>query len=135
MAKATLRTFSNVKSSAITPRQPSVPKRIVFTGNSICERATRAKRRELEQFLQAMLLEPFHHAPHILCAFPGTDQKRIGSFHHNQIRDSYSGDELRGAPDEISACIESEHAAGGNVRSGAFGHEFVNSSPGTDIAP
>src|ERR1700720_4404592 len=31
MAHATLRTFANVKSSAITPRHPSVPNLIVFT--------------------------------------------------------------------------------------------------------
>src|SRR5690349_18760464 len=31
IAHATLRTFANVKSSAITPRHPSVPNLIVFT--------------------------------------------------------------------------------------------------------
>src|SRR5690348_11542221 len=82
-----------------------------------------------------MLFEPFHYASYVLRAFAGTDEKCVGGFHDNQIRNSYSGDELRRTPDEISRGIESKHASAGNILSSAFGQEFVNSSPGTDIAP
>src|ERR1700730_8220268 len=90
---------------------------------------------ELEQFLAAMLPEPFHHAPDVLSAFAGTDEQRVGGLHDNQIGNSYRGNELRRTGDEVSRCIEGEHAAGGNVRAGTFCQEFVQSGPGTDVAP
>src|ERR1700719_3302264 len=90
---------------------------------------------ELEQFLQAMLLEPFHHAPDVLSAFAGTDQQRVGGFHDDEIGNSYRGNELRRTGDEVSRSVEGEHTASGNIGSGAFGQEFVDSGPGTEVAP
>src|SRR5689334_18756999 len=105
----------------MTPRQPSVPKRMVFTGTVYAKGRRARSRGVLQQLLQAMLVEPFHHAAHFLRAFPGADQQCVLCFHYNQIGNAYRGDKFRGTPDEISRGIESEHTAGGNVSSGAPG--------------
>ena len=62
--------------------------------NSICEAMALAKRSELEQFLQTMAFQPLHHAAYVLCAFARADQKRVGRFHDDQVRDSHGGDEF-----------------------------------------
>src|SRR6202007_660455 len=90
---------------------------------------------ELEQFLQTLLLEPFHHASYILGAFARTDEQGVGSFHNNEIGNPDCRDEFGGTRDEISAGIEGQDAAGGDVRARTFGQEFVNSGPGADVAP
>ena len=62
--------------------------------NSICEAMALAKGSELEQFLQTMAFQPFHHAAYVLGAFARADQKRVGRFHDDQVRDSHGGDEF-----------------------------------------
>ena len=84
---------------------------------------------ELQQFLQPMLLEPFYDAAHILRAIAGTDQERIRSLNHNEIGNSYRGDEFGGAPDEVSGRIESDDTACRNIRAGAAGKQFVDGGP------
>ena len=69
MACATLRTFSYVKSSAITPRQPSVPNLISAAAFSDLSRFDNpAPVSALQQLLRLLFLEPFHDFADVLRA-------------------------------------------------------------------
>ena len=101
----------------MTPRQPSVPKRIVVHGRKQYMRSgwRLAKGSELEQFLQTMRFQPLHHAADVLGAVARADQQSVGRFHDDQIANAHGGDEFCGTPEEIARGVEREEAAGGDV--------------------
>src|ERR1700691_3440066 len=109
MAYATRRTFASVKSSAITPRQPSVPNRISLTREKVYamagatrrRRATRAsddqensqpgsaRRVGLKQFAAFALFEPFHDLADVLRTLSRADQQRVPCFDDDEVANSY----------------------------------------------
>src|SRR5438132_12952440 len=103
MACATMRAFAKVKSSAITPRQPSVPNLTedMCAGKSIREAIDSKNSRIglLEQLLPALRFEPVHALSYILGAAPGAGQQRIRGFNHHQITAADGRQELRRAPE------------------------------------
>src|SRR5438046_10266131 len=86
MACATVRAFAKVKSSAMTPRQPSVPNLIedMGAGKSIrdAKHSQNSRIGLLEEVFPALRFEPFHDFSHILGTVAWTNQQRIGSAHH-----------------------------------------------------
>src|SRR5580658_3886715 len=90
MALATMRALAKVKSSAMMPRQPSVPNLIAVMSGG--EKYTRsgigAKQPDwpaLEKILAPPLFEPFHYVAHLLGAVTGTDKESVGGFDNDEI--------------------------------------------------
>src|ERR1700687_1190902 len=93
IAPATRRTLSNVKSSAMSPRQPSVPNLISCAMNdsrhwpvtschySYCSLIT--GHFLLHQLMHLLLVQILHDLAHILSLLSGRNQQRIGRLHHN----------------------------------------------------
>ena len=98
MACATVRAFAKVKSSAMTPRQPSVPNLIedMSAGKSIrdAKHSQNSRIGLLEEVFPALRFEPFHDFSHILGTVAWTNQQRIGSLNHDKITDADRGHEF-----------------------------------------
>src|SRR5215472_14526632 len=84
MAPATRRTLSKVKSSAITPRHPSVPNLI-----SVIPVLYR-----LGQLCPLLLVEMFHNFSDILGAIECSNQQCVIGLNHDQVVDANDGNEL-----------------------------------------
>src|ERR1700730_11576631 len=110
MLCATIRAFANVKSSAITPRQPSVPNliEVMFTAKSIRERDCSPNSRIglLEEVLPTLLCEPFHDFADVLRAVARADQQRIRSIHDDQVVHANQRRDFSRARDEIAARVQ-----------------------------
>src|ERR1700732_4721603 len=162
MACATMRAFAKVKSSAITPRQPSVPKRmevieVKYTrrdpaGNrpdetkkqipryaredqepAHCWGATRRSR--LQQIFALLFFEFFNNFADILGAFPGADQQGVRSVDDYEVTNADGRDVFRRAPQKVSLGVDDLTGTSENIFPRFFSQELVHSSPGTDIAP
>src|ERR1700681_4827368 len=124
MACATIRAFANVKSSAMMPRQPSVPKRIEL----ICIEYTRyditAHRPDglsLQQILALLVFEPSHDSAHILGALAGADQQGVGNLYHDEITKADGRDEFRRGVQKLSLGVEGIPGASQDIFAGLFG--------------
>src|SRR6266849_2582869 len=109
IACATVRAFAKVKSSAMTPRQPSVPNRIeVIAGEyTRCELFAKSRIGLLEEVFPALLLEPLHEFGHVLGTVAGANEQRIGRLDDDEITYADGGDELFGAVKEVAGGVES----------------------------
>src|SRR5712692_3998533 len=110
MAYATLRTFSNVKSSAITPRHPSVP-----NFNSVISAATLNPFRLSDQRPLSVLVQPFHNLADVLRAVPRANQQGVARFDNDDVFHSDRRYKLIRTPEEISIGIERRERPGGYV--------------------
>src|SRR3954469_671596 len=72
-ARETRRTFSNVKSSAMTPRQPSVPNLISCAIG------------RLNQFLHLLVVEVLHDLADVLRVLAGGDEQGIVGVYNHQV--------------------------------------------------
>src|SRR6266478_1942257 len=110
MLCATIRAFANVKSSAITARQPSVPNLIavMIIAKSIRERDYSPNSRIglLEEVLPALLFKPFHDLADVLRAVARADEQRIGCIHDDQVVHPDQRGEFSRARDQIAAGVE-----------------------------
>src|SRR6266849_2939557 len=130
MAYATLRTLSNVKSSAITPRHPSVP-----NFNPVISAATLNPPRLSDQRPLSVLVQPFHDLADVLRAVPRANQQRVKRFDNDDVFHSDRCGEFPGAPEEISFGIESLERSGGDVLALLSRQQFVHRRPRSDVAP
>src|SRR5216684_843249 len=130
MAYATLRTFPNVKSSAITPRHPSVP-----NFNSVISAATLNPFRLSDQRPLSVLVQPFHNLADVLRAVPRANQQRVARFDNDDVFHSDRRDEFPGAPEEIPIGVESLERPGGYVLALVSRQQFVHRRPRSDVAP
>src|SRR2546430_14638893 len=100
MAAATRRTFSKVKSSAIMPRQPSVPNLIsvgmrIQQDNNNCGIAevqncgVDGACRRSNQVFALFLVQVLHHLADVLRALQCGDEQRVVGFHYHQVLHSY----------------------------------------------
>src|SRR5256885_14932467 len=139
MACATMRAFAKVKSSAITPRQPSVPNLIedMCAGKSIREAINSKNSRIglLEKFLPALRFEPFHDFSYILGAVARADKQRIWCLNHHQITDADRGNEFGRAPEKIAFRIKRVALSGKDILAAFLCQQFINGCPGANIAP
>src|ERR1700726_3695154 len=159
MACATMRAFAKVKSSAITPRQPSVPKRMEVIEVKYTRRDTVGNRPDetkkqilaalgndqkpadccgasrLQQIFALLLFELFNNFADILGAFPGADQQGVRSLDDHEVANANGRDVFRRAPQKVSLGVDGLTGTSENIVPHSFGQEFVHSSPGTDIAP
>src|ERR1700722_14993008 len=108
MACAAMRTFAKVKSSAITPRQPSVPNRMAISGELDLE--------GLDKAAQSVLLKPFYDFPDVLRTVARTQQQGVFGFDQNQVAHSDRGDEFVPAPEIVPLGIQRERRSAGNIR-------------------
>src|SRR5260221_1696500 len=101
---ATTRAFAKVKSSAMMPRQPSVPNLMesIYVDAKYTRREHFANSRIglLKEIFPALLFEPFHDFADVLGAVARADEQRIGSFHDNEVTHANGGHEFRRAPQE-----------------------------------
>src|SRR5450755_3661310 len=106
MAPATRRTLSKVKSSAIRPRQPSVPNLIWGIGRSlvvrrsrlvvryslfvvgICESRTTNSERRLHQFLQLLFIQMLYYLANVLRLIERSNQQSVFGFDNHQVADA-----------------------------------------------
>src|ERR1700674_1245155 len=98
MACATMRALANVKSSAMMPRQPSVPKRIELIWIEYTRYDISAHGPDwlsLEQILALLIFEPFHDSADVLGALAGTNQQGVGRLYHDEIANADCRDEFR----------------------------------------
>src|SRR5260221_13891398 len=117
MACATVRALANVKSSAMMPRQPSVPnfievienqyKRSGGKGNSrIGSLASRAmfgsSERALQEIFAFLFFEVFDDLRDVLGTVAGADEGRVGSFNDDDMVDAEQCGEFAGNPDEVA---------------------------------
>src|SRR6266852_2203790 len=130
MAYATLRTFSNVKSSAITPRHPSVP-----NFNSVISAATLNPFRLSDQRPLSVLVQPFHNLADVLRAVPRANQQGVARFDNDDVFHSDRRYKLIGTPEEISFGIERSERPGGYVLALVSRQQFVHRRPRSDVAP
>src|SRR5438477_12983606 len=134
-----MRAFAKVKSSAITPRQPSVPNLIedMCAGKSIREAINSKNSRIglLEKFLPALRFEPFHDFSYILGAVARADKQRIWCLNHHQITDADRGNEFGRAPEKIAFRIKRVALSGKDVLAALLCQQFINGCPGANIAP
>src|SRR6266851_9218689 len=89
MACATTRAFAKVKSSAMMPRQPSVPNLIpvirCWGKYTRSNRSANGRIGLLEEVFPALLFEPFHDLADVLGAVSRADEQSIGRFDDNEI--------------------------------------------------
>src|SRR6267154_787683 len=99
MPWATIRAFANVKSSAMTARQPSVPNLIegILSEYTRCELFANSRIGLLEEAFLSLFFQPFHDFAHILRAVAGADQQRIGRLDNDEILNPYRRHEFRRA--------------------------------------
>src|SRR5229473_3261327 len=130
MAYATLLTFSNVKSSAITPRHPSVP-----NFNSVISAATLNPRRLSDQRPLSVFVQPFHNLADVLRAVPRANQQGVARFDDDDILHADRRYKLIRTPEEISIGIERSERPGGDVLALVSRQQFVHRRPRSDVAP
>src|SRR5882672_11351240 len=136
IAPATRRTLSNVKSSAMRPRQPSVPNLIGVTrpGSLAMEFVKRS-----DQFVQLLLVEVLHYLADVLRLITRGDEQSVVGFHHDQVVHSNHGDKLSRSVDVITGSVQREDALARNqvaVPRSAFGVVvLMECGPGAEIVP
>src|SRR6266849_10206381 len=137
IACATVRAFAKVKSSAMTPRQPSVPNRIeVIAGEyTRCELFAKSRIGLLEEVFPALLLEPLHEFGDVLGAVARADEQRVGSLDDDQVAHANRGHEFRRAPQIIAFRIERVTLPGENILAVFLCQQLIDGSPGADVAP
>src|SRR5882762_8982600 len=122
MACATMRAFAKVKSSAMTPRQPSVPNLIedMCAGKSIREAIYSQNSRIglLQEVFPALRFEPFHDFANVLGAVARADEQRVRRLNHDKITDADGGHEFRRTPQKIPFRIERVTLPGKDVLAG-----------------
>ena len=126
IAYETSRTFSNVKSSAMMPRQPSVPKMIRLMASSMSDTSV-GVRAACGKFL--------HHSPDVLRALPRADQQGVRRIDDDQIANPDDSDELIWAPEEIARRVQRKDASRRDVFAGRRREQFVDGCPRADVAP
>src|SRR5690348_12077853 len=106
MAAATRRTFSKVKSSAIMPRQPSVPNligsiHIPQVNKSVASVSS-------EQLGQLLVAEVFYDLAHVLRMLARGYQNGVFRLDYNHIAHAYGSDEFFGRVHIIAFGIQDE---------------------------
>src|SRR6202034_4605644 len=124
---APLGTFAYVKSSAITPRQPSVPNLMAIS--------EALELWGLDKAIQPLVLEPFHDFAHVLRTLARTKQQRVLGFHEKQIVHADGGDEFLWTPEKVALRVERKGRARRHIRAWFCGEQLVNCGPRTDVAP
>src|SRR6267143_6435063 len=141
MACATMRAFANVKSSAITPRQPSVPNLIAVIsrrGNyTRSDSFPNSRIGLLEEIPPALFFKPFHDFADVLGAITWADEQRVECIHDDQVVHTDYSSIFSGAGDQIAPGIErvawSEEDV--TVRGVLVEEQPMHRSPRADIAP
>src|ERR1700686_2280217 len=111
MACATIRALANVKSSAMMPRQPSVPKAIGLIWIEDTRYDISAHRPDwlsLQQILALLIFESFHDSADVLGALAGADQQGVGRLNHDEVANSDCRDEFRRGVQKIPFSVEGE---------------------------
>src|SRR5258705_2554398 len=107
---ATTRAFAKVKSSAMMPRQPSVPNLMesIYVDAKYTRREHFANSRIglLQEVFPPPLFEPFHDFSDVLGAFALANEQRIGRIHNDQVVHTDQGGNFSRARDEIAARVE-----------------------------
>src|SRR6266403_5574674 len=138
---ATTRAFAKVKSSAMMPRQPSVPNLMesiyVDAKYTRGEQFANSRIGLLQEVFPPLLFEPFHDFANVLGAFARANEQRVGRIHDDQVVHTDQGGNFSRARDEIAAGVEGvarsgEHVA---VRGVLAEEQSVHRGPGADIAP
>src|ERR1700722_16764834 len=74
------------------------------------------KWRVLQQAGELLLFEPFDDLADVLRALARAEQEGVVCFQQNKVLPSYRGEKFPGCPEIISAGVQGERRAGGNVR-------------------
>src|SRR5260370_13329396 len=125
-----MRTFSTVKSSAITPRHPSVP-----NFNSVISAATLNPPHLSDQRPLSVFVQPFHNLADVLRAVPRANQQGVARFDDDYILHPDCRHKLIGTPEEISFGIESCERSAGYVLALFSRQQFIYRRPRSDVAP
>src|SRR5260370_39013483 len=125
-----MRTFSTVKSSAITPRHPSVP-----NFNSVISAATLNPPRLSDQRPLSVLVQPFHNLADVLRAVPRANQQGVARFDDDDILHPDRRHKLIGTPEEISFGIEPRERPDGDVLALVSRQQFVHRRPRSYVVP
>src|SRR5437016_937616 len=137
MPWATTRAFVKVKSSAITPRQPSVPNRIeVIAGEyTRCELFANSRIGLLEEIFPSSVFQPFHDFSDLLRAAARADEQRIGRLDDDEVAHTNRRHEFRRAPQKIAFRVERVTLPGKDILDAFLCQQLVDGSPGANIAP
>src|SRR6202453_4681684 len=92
MAAVTRRTLSKVKSSAIRPRQPSVPNLIWLM--AVCRCST--------QLVQFLFVQMLHYFSNILRLVERCDEQSIFGFDNYQVANTHQGDKFARSEEHTS---------------------------------
>src|SRR5579859_215119 len=140
--RATMRAFANVKSSAITPRQPSVPNLIavikqgkVYAKRYIRQTAGLACLRRLKKRLAAILFQPFHDFSDVLGAVARHDEQGVRSFDHDEVAHADGRDKFLRAVKKIARAVYGVTMPSENIFAGLLAEQLVNRGPRADVAP
>src|ERR1700689_3594500 len=85
--------------------------------------------------MNALFLKPLHNFADVLRTVTGAEEQRVVGFDEDEIADADGGDKFLRAPEIVTAGIERERRARGNIRAALRRQKFVNSGPRTDVAP
>src|SRR3954471_23161602 len=123
-ARETPRTFSKVKSSAMTPRQPSVPNLISCAIG------------RLNQFLQFLFVEMLHDLAYILCMLTRRDEKRVIGVYDDEVPHTHNSYKLFWRMDEVAGgCQRQPFLRAQDVRRFAIAGVLVKRGPGAEVVP
>src|SRR5712692_511222 len=137
MACATLRTFSNVKSSAMTPRQPSVPNLMPVTFSILvgavgcrhtCHGGT-TRRYNLEQIAMLFPLEPFYDPAHFLGAITPAEEQGVRRLDNDEVVHADGRNEFLRAVDIVARRVQCEERSGGDIPALPFRTKLVDRGP------
>src|SRR5216684_5172541 len=139
MACATTRAFAKVKSSAMMPRQPSVPNLIsvirCWGKYTRSNRSANGRIGLLEEVFPPLLFEPFHDFADVLGAIARADEKGIGGFNHNEVTHANRGHKFRRAPQKIAFGVERVSLSCQAIFTFLLCQQFINGGPRADVAP
>src|SRR3954454_11719649 len=141
MAPPTRRTFSNVKSSAMMPRHPSVPNLIVFLRSSLVMslQSSSVAGDSSHQLVQLLFVQVLHHFADILRLRPCRNQECVFSFDDYQIVHPYNGYEFSRRVDVVAHRIQRKDAFPGYLvvinRTPLGNMVLVQCSPRTQVIP
>src|SRR2546429_9367948 len=126
MAFATTRAFAKVKSSAMTPRQPSVPNRIeVIVGEyTRCELLANNRIGLLEEIFLSLVFQPFHDFSDVLCTVARADKQRVGRLDDDQVAHTNRRHEFRWAPQKIAFRVKHVTLPGKDILAAFLGQQL-----------
>src|SRR5450432_2732059 len=139
MAAAAVRTFSKVKSSAMTPRQPSVPNLMGLA--SLMALAADSSAFALYQVDTLDRRQALDHLPYILATVAGSHQDGVLGLNHHDVVDAHEGDKLLWTVRVVAVRIDGQAARGFHDIFVGVGREalgdlvFVERGPRAEVVP